>query len=143
MNSYFNSLTSSHCPSVPPTSAPTTHLPSSSSSNGQPLSSFYDTDYNRHNLPSNFDRLSSKDPLMGNYSNLNMINHPSNGHHLDPHGSTTDYSLNFPPSSSTSSSVNEMRSQPLNNFPMAVTNPMLYYAHPWMRPGRLRARHSH
>ncbi|CAM4863715.1 unnamed protein product [Rotaria socialis] len=78
--------------------------------------------------------------------------------HLQQHQSTNDYLLP-PPNGTTSwkqsepissSSItatpgNDMMpptaiptSHPhhhqLSNFPMAVTNPMLYYAHPWMRP---------
>ena len=79
--------------------------------------------------------------------------------HLQQHPSANDYLL--PPSNGTSSwkqgepmsssslagtSGNDMISAPsmpppahphhqLSSFSMAVTNPMLYYAHSWMRPG--------
>lgn len=121
MNSYFNSLGST-------AHDPINQLP-------------YDNDYNRNQFSTNFDRLTGKDPRMNNYSNLNMMGassmpnvstHPSNLHH-EQNQNTGDYQLPF--SHGPSSSMNDMRSQQIPNFSMAVTNPMLYYAHPWMRPG--------
>jgi hypothetical protein len=78
--------------------------------------------------------------------------------HLQQHQSTNDYLL--PPSNGTSSwkqpepiSSSSITATPgadmippgtmpshhphhqLASFSMAVTNPMLYYTHPWMRPG--------
>jgi hypothetical protein len=83
--------------------------------------------------------------------------------HLQQHPSTNDYLL--PPSNGTSSwkqpepiSSSSITATPgndmitsatmppphphhqLSSFSMAVTNPMFYYAHPWMRPGRERER---
>lgn len=131
MNTYFSSLASAN--------GTTNHLDASNQDSA--AAQFYEADYNRRNFSSTFDRLTAKDSLMGNYSNLNMMPTtpvPSSSHHpamhLDPHQATHDYSLSFghPPSAS----MNDLRSQQLSNFSMAVSNPMLYYAHPWMRPGR-------
>lgn len=131
MNNYFNSLTS------------TSNIPHSvGTSNHESLAPLpYDTDYNRAHFSSNFDRLSSKDPRMGNYSNMNMMgtsSMPTTAHSCsipgDQNQNTPDYSLAFSHAPS-ASSMNDLRSQQLPNFSMAVANPMLYYAHPWMRPG--------
>ena len=80
--------------------------------------------------------------------------------HLQQHSSTNDYLLTTsngvspwkqaePIASSSLASTNgndmmssgSMQAPPhshhqLSSFSMAVTNPMLYYAHPWMRPGK-------
>jgi len=85
----------------------------------------YDTDYTRSNF-----RLTNKDStFMNTYSNFNMMQtvlSTSHHHHPQIHfeqqSTTNDYLL--PTSNGTSST-----------FSMSVTNPMLYYTHPWMRPG--------
>jgi hypothetical protein len=96
---------------------------------------FYETDYNRGHLTSNFERLTTKDSFMGNYSHLNRTSTvpiPSSSHypnmHVESQQSTQDYSLAFGQTPSSQ--------QQFSHFSMAVTNPMLYYAHPWMRPGK-------
>ena len=131
MNTYFSSLASGNV----------TNNHHEAANHDSAAAQFYEADYNRRNFSSTFDRLTSKDSLMGNYSNLNMMPTapvPSTSHHpamhLDQHPATHDYPLPFghPPSSS----MHDIRSQQLSNFSMAVSNPMLYYAHPWMRPGR-------
>ena len=80
---------------------------------------------------------------------IHLQQHPSaNEYLLPPSNGTPSWKQPEPISSSslTATPGNDMISsatmpQPhphhqLSSFSMAVTNPMLYYAHPWMRPGR-------
>jgi archaellum component FlaF (FlaF/FlaG flagellin family) len=69
----------------------------------------YETDYHRGNF-----RLTTKDSsFLHPYSNLNMI-HPGTS---EQYPSTNDYLF------------------PTSTFSMSVPNSMLYYTHPWLRPG--------
>lgn len=88
---------------------------------------------------------------MNNYFNYSSTN---NNHHHEQQ--QTDYNCgNFRLTNSDSSFVNMMQTATTNieqyqsqndyffsqtngtpsSFSMSVTNPMLYYTHPWMRPG--------
>ena len=84
---------------------------------------------------------------------IHLQQHPSaNDYLLPPSNGASSWKQPEPISSSslTASAGNEMLSSAamppphphhqLSSFSMAVTNPMLYYAHPWMRPGK-RQRH--
>ncbi|CAF3421683.1 unnamed protein product [Rotaria sp. Silwood1] len=92
--------------------------------------SIFETDYNRGNF-----RFITKDPTrMNTYSNLSMIQTDTSHHqqyHFEQHQSTNDYFLSTPNCSTSSWKQTEPIS---STFPMSVTNPMLYYAHSWMRP---------
>ncbi|CAF1030690.1 unnamed protein product [Adineta steineri] len=99
----------------------------------------YETDYTRGNF-----RLTNRDSNLANtYSNYNnmMQTGISTSHYYDQHHTTNDYLLPTSNGNSSwkqiepipsSSSVNHMI--PSSTFSMSVTNPMLYYTHPWMRP---------
>jgi len=78
----------------------------SSTNNNHIVQSTYETDYNRGNF-----RLTNTDP-----SFMNMMQ-TATSHFEQYHQSTNEYFL------------------PTSNCTMSVTNPMLYYAHPWMRSG--------
>jgi hypothetical protein len=125
---------------------------SPSTNNDQQTTFSYDTDYNRGCFSSSFDRLTLKDPRMGTYSNFNMMQAAAaasvvSTSHPEQHQLPNDYLL--PTSNGTSSwkqvepmssSMNDMMPpstmpHQLSSFSMAVTNPMIYYAHSWMRPG--------
>jgi hypothetical protein len=81
-----------------------------SSTNNHNNQQTYETDYNRRNFR-----------LTNTYSNSNMI--PTGLPHPEQYQSTNDYLL----------PVNNML--PSSTFSMSMANPMLYYTHPWMRPG--------
>ncbi len=87
----------------------------SSTNNPPNVQQAYPTDYQQYG---NF-RLTTKDSgLINPYTNLNMMPTGSSSHLEQYHPSTNEYFL------STSSGT-----------PSTFPNPMLYYAHPWMRPG--------
>jgi hypothetical protein len=76
---------------------------------------------------------------------IHLQQHPSaNDYLLPPSNGTSSWKQPEPISSSSITPGNDMISSgtmppphhQLSSFSMAVTNPMLYYAHPWMRPGR-------
>ncbi|UJR21031.1 hypothetical protein I4U23_024131 [Adineta vaga] len=103
------------------------------SSTNLPTDQQYETDYSRGTY-----RLPNKDSP---YSNIHMMPtglstpHPQSihfdhHHHQQQQQPTNDYL--FPTSTTNLSSVNQM--VPTSTFSMSVTNPMLYYSHPWMRP---------
>ncbi|CAF1683590.1 unnamed protein product, partial [Adineta ricciae] len=101
------------------------NLPSTNLSNDQQ----YETDYSRGTY-----RFATKDP---SYSNLHMMqaglstSHPQSSIQFDQHQPANNDYL-FPTSSPNLYSVNQMI--PTSTFSMSVTNPMLYYSHPLMRP---------
>ena len=103
------------------------------SSTTNPNDHQYETDYTRGNF-----RLTNKDStLMNTYSNFNMMQTGlSTSHHqqihFEQHQTTNDYLL---PTSNGTSSWKPIEPIPSSTFSMSVTNPMLYYTHPWMRPG--------
>ena len=79
---------------------------------------------------------------------LHLQQHPSaNDYLLPPSNGTSSWKVQEPISSSslTATPGNDMLASAtmptahhqLSSFPM---NPMLYYTHPWMRPGRARAK---
>ena len=145
MNTYFTSLSS--------TNGPNSHVPSAN--NDLQTAFAYENDYNRANFPSSFDRLATRDSFMGNYSNFNMMQAAaaaaaSSTSTVQPHAvqpmdhsqptndyrsATTHGSSSWKPAEPISSSMNDLMPHQLPNFSMAATNSMLYYAHPWMRPG--------
>jgi hypothetical protein len=86
-------------------------LSSTNNNNNNNVQQIYETDYNRGNF-----RLTNTDSSFLPTS------------HFEQYQSTNDY---FFPTSNVPSSA----------FSMSVTNPMLYYTHPWMRPGRNKTTH--
>jgi capsule polysaccharide modification protein KpsS len=91
-----------------------TYFGLSSTNNHTNVQQSFETDYHRGHF-----RFANKDSgLMNTYSMMPT----GTSTHLEQYHSTNEYFL--PTSNGTSST-----------FSMPVTNPMLYYTHPWMRPG--------
>jgi hypothetical protein len=79
---------------------------STNNNNNNYIQQTYETDYNSRNF-----RLTNPNMMQTGIS------------HHEQYQSANDYLL----------PVNNM--MPSSTFSMSVTNPMLYYTHPWMRPG--------